>query len=186
MAAPAAAATHDRPAIETLFTAEAIAQRIDEMATELAARLPHEIEVLALLKGSFMFTADLLRALHRHDLTCRVEFVRVSSYGDATTSSGTLDIKDDLPENLAGQAVLLIDDILDTGRTLRWAKDALIERGADPVVVCVLLDKPDRRVVEMQADLIGFTIPDRFVVGYGIDYAQRYRDLPYIGALDGA
>ena len=177
------AVTAATPAIETLFNADQIAQRVQALGDGLAALLPREVVAVALLKGSFMFAADLLRALHARGLTCRVEFLTVSSYGDATESAGELAITGDLPGDIAGRAVLLIDDILDTGRTLRWARDALRKAGADPVVTCVLLDKPSRRIVDMEADLVGFTIADRFVVGYGIDYAQRYRDLPYIGAL---
>lgn len=174
----------ETPAIETLIGADRIAERVRGLADELVAILPREIVAVALLKGSFMFAADLVRALHGCSVTCRVDFVTVSSYGDATESSGDVKVRGELPADIAGKAVLLIDDILDTGRTLRWARDALIEAGAGPVATCVLLDKPSRRIVAIEADLVGFTIGDRFVVGYGIDYAQRYRDLPYIGAID--
>ncbi len=173
------------PEIEVLFTADQIAQRLDQLATSLGARLPREIVVVSLLKGSFMFTADLIRMLHSHGLICRVEFITASSYGDDTTSSGELKISGSGPRDITGAPVLLIDDILDTGRTLHWAAGSLRGAGADEVVTCVLLDKPSRRVVPFEADLVGFTIPDRFVVGYGIDYAQRYRELPYIGAMPG-
>ncbi|MHA1571092.1 MAG: hypoxanthine phosphoribosyltransferase [Alphaproteobacteria bacterium] len=173
------------PEIEVLFSADQIASRLDELAESLAKRLPSEIVVVPLLKGSFMFAADLMRMLHKHGLTCRVEFITVSSYGNDTTSSGELKISSDLPEDLVGNIVLLIDDILDTGRTLHWTHDNLLAAGAAEIVTCVLLDKPSRRIVPFEADFVGFTIPDRFVVGYGIDYAQRYRELPYIGAMPG-
>lgn len=173
------------PEIEVLFSADQIASRLDSLATTLAERLPREIAVVPLLKGSFMFAADLMRTLHNHGLVCRVEFITVSSYGDETTSSGELKVTGQIPTDLAGRVVLLIDDILDTGRTLQWTHAKLVATGAAEIVTCVLLDKPSRRVVPFTADIVGFTIPDRFVVGYGIDYAQRYRELPYIGAMPG-
>jgi len=173
------------PEIEVLFSADQIAARLDSLATTLSGRLPREIVVISLLKGSFMFAADLMRMLHNNGLVCRVEFITISSYGDETTSSGELTISGTVPKDLAGRVVLLIDDILDTGRTLHWTHEKLVAAGAAEIVTCVLLDKPSRRVVPFQADFVGFTIPDRFVVGYGIDYAQRYRELPYIGAMPG-
>ncbi len=173
------------PEIEVLFSADQIAARLDELAAALSKRLPREIVVVPLLKGSFMFAADLMRMLHKHSLTCRVEFITVSSYGNETTSSGKPEISGQIPDDLAGSVVLLIDDILDTGRTLHWTHDNLLTAGAAEIITCVLLDKPSRRIVPFEADFVGFTIPDRFVVGYGIDYAQRYRELPYIGAMPG-
>ncbi|MFQ5974262.1 MAG: hypoxanthine phosphoribosyltransferase [Alphaproteobacteria bacterium] len=169
--------------VEQMFSARKIAGRVRQLADGLAAELPERVVVLSLLKGSFIFAADLVRALHDRGVKCRVEFLTVASYGNATESSGRLRIEGELPDDLGDKAVLLIDDILDTGRTLKWARDAVLEAGASRVLTCVLLDKPERREVDVAADYVGFTIPDRFVVGYGIDYAQQYRDLPYIGAL---
>ena len=169
--------------IERLFEPEEIASAVARLATELSASLPPHVVLLSLLKGSFMFTADLVRALHGLGVTSRIEFLKVSSYGDSTSSSGTIRVDGDLPHDLSGKAVLIVDDILDTGLTLNWVRNLVRAAGADPVVTAVLLDKPDRREADIEADHVGFTIPDKFVVGYGIDYAQDYRDLPYIGAL---
>lgn len=169
--------------IEILFQAEEIAACVARMAGDIAKVLPREIVVLSLLKGSFMFTADLVRALHEHGMTSRIEFLKVSSYGDRMSSSGTVRVDGDLPQNLDGMAVLLVDDILDTGHTLNWVRNLVGASGAGQVTAAVLLDKPSRREADFKANFIGFEIPDKFVVGYGIDYAQKYRDLPYIGVV---
>jgi len=169
--------------IETLFTPVEISDCVDRLAQDLADRLPSEIIVLSLLKGSFVFTADLVRKLHDKGISSRIEFLTVSSYGDRTASSGTVRIDGDLPHDLGEKAVLLVDDILDTGLTLSWVRNLVVSAGADPVVSVVLLDKPSRREADIEADFVGFSIPDKFVVGYGIDYAQNFRDLPYIGAI---
>ena len=173
----------DENQVESLISAEEIASRVDELAVTLSDTLPKDVVVLALLKGSFMFAADLVRALRTRGIRCQVEFLKVSSYGNAMESSGRIAVQGDVPGDLRGKAVLLLDDILDTGRTLEWARRAVESVGAESVTVCALLDKPSRREVPLEADLVGFKIPDRFVVGYGIDYAQQFRDLPYIGAV---
>ena len=173
------------PRVSPLFGADEIAVRVEVLAGEIAAVMPRDVLVVALLKGGFVFAADLIRAIHRADMRPRVDFMTLSSYGTGTTSSGKVAIGRDLSDDVSGQDVLLVDDILESGRTLAAAKSMLIERGARSLKLCVLLDKPGRRKVECQADFIGFTVPDRFVVGYGLDYAHLFRDLPYIGVIEG-
>jgi hypoxanthine phosphoribosyltransferase len=169
-----------------LFDADAIARRVDELARRIAAAMPGEFLVVVVLKGSFVFAADLIRALHSAGATARVDFITLASYGTGTESAGQVALLRDLSEDVAGQRVLLVDDIVDTGRTLKFAKEELLRRGAAEVRTCLLLDKAARRVVEMSPDYVGFSIPDRFVVGYGLDLAHYYRGLPYIGVVTSA
>lgn len=171
------------PEVAPLFTAEAIARRVEELARAIAAAVPPEVTVVGLLKGAFVFTADLVRALDRAGLRPRVEFLQVSSYGLGTESSGAVKVIGQMPGSIGGQSVLLVDDIQDTGRTLAYTRALLLEHGAARVWTCALLDKPSRRVVEIVPDFVGFEIPDVFVVGYGIDWAERYRHLPWIGKV---
>ncbi len=172
------------PGIVPLFSAQTIARRVEELAHSIAAALPTELTLVGLLKGAFVFTADLVRALDRMGLRPRVEFLQVSSYGLGTESTGTVEVIGRMPGAIAGRAVLLVDDIQDTGRTLAFTRALLLEHGAARVWTCALLDKPSRRVVESPLDFVGFEIPDVFVVGYGIDWAERYRHLPWIGRLE--
>jgi hypoxanthine phosphoribosyltransferase len=164
-----------------LIPADAIARRVASLGDELGAALrgAERPLLLVLMDGAFVFAADLARTLHRPDLELR--FVRAASYGAGTSSSGTVDLQP--LGDLHGRTVVLVDDILDTGRTLAAASGAALAAGALRVLVCVLLDKPARRAPGglATADLVGFTIPDRFVVGYGLDHAGRWRQLPYIG-----
>jgi hypoxanthine phosphoribosyltransferase len=169
--------------IDTLFSETAIAERVDAIATAVAAASPKDLLVVAILKGSFMFAADLLRALHRHGLTPQVEFMMLSSYGTGTVSSGTVTILRDIDTDVAGRDVLIIDDILESGRTLAFARDLLARRGARKVNVAVLLDKPGKRRAEIEADIVGFDCPDAFVVGYGMDAAHAWRQLPFVGVV---
>ena len=173
------------PAIRILYDESAIASRTRAMAGEIAGAEPRDLLAVAVLKGSFMFAADLLRALHGAGLAPQVEFVHLSSYGAGTESSGTVRIVRDIESDVAGRDVLLIDDILESGRTLAFARDLLLGRGARRVLVAVMLEKPGKRAVAMDADFIGFTCPDLFVVGYGMDAAHRFRELPYIGVVEG-
>lgn len=169
--------------IEVLYSAAEIARRVEALAQAIASDLGPELLLVAVLKGSFVFAADLLRALHFAGLKPEVDFMTLSSYGAGTKSSGLVRIGRDVEEEVDGRRVLLIDDILESGRTLAFAKARLEARGAE-VRICVLLDKPlggERRIA---ADYVGFHCPDRFVVGYGLDHAHRYRELPYIGVLD--
>lgn len=172
------------PRVRTLFDEAAIAKRNEELAREIVAAKPKDLLVVAVLKGSFMFAADLLRALHRAGLSPQVEFVHLSSYRDATKSSGQVEILRDVQSEVKGRDVLLIDDILESGRTVVFAKDLLMARGANRVLTVVLLEKPDKRAVSIQADFVGFVCPDQFVVGYGMDIAHHYRELPFVGIVD--
>lgn len=171
------------PEIDVLFDEHRIAERVKEVSREIAARMPDEFLVVVVLKGSFVFAADLLRALHRAGSRPLVDFVTLSSYGSATESSGTVTLTRDLSEEVKGRTVLIVDDILDTGRTLAYAADLMTARGAAAVHTCVLLDKHEKREVEMEADFVGFRVGDRYVVGYGIDLANYFRGLPFVGAI---
>src|SRR5690349_9681593 len=170
--------------IRTLFDAETIAARNQALAKEITATAQDNLLVIAVLKGSFIFAADLIRALHSADLAPEVEFVSLSSYRDGTVSSGTVTILHDEQSNLRGRDVLLIDDILESGRTLAYAKDLFAARGAKRVLTCVLLEKPGKRAVSLNADFVGFHCPDLFVVGYGMDVAHAYRQLPFVGVVE--
>ena len=172
------------PAIRTLYDAEAIAARTRAMAAEIALAEPRDLLAIAVLKGSFMFAADLLRALHGAGLAPQVEFIHLSSYGAGTQSSGTVTVVRDIDSDVIGRDVLLVDDILESGRTLAFARDLLLGRGARRVLVAVMLEKPGKRAVALDADFVGFTCPDLFVVGYGMDAAHRFRQLPFIGVVD--
>jgi hypoxanthine phosphoribosyltransferase len=171
------------PRVRVLFDEASIAARNEEMARDVAALGPANLLVVAVLKGSFMFAADLIRALHRAGLTPQVEFVHLSSYLDGTVSRGNVAILRDIESDVHGRDVLLIDDILESGRTLAFAKDLIMARGAKRVYTAVLLEKPGKRAVEIRADFTGFTCPDVFVVGYGMDVAHSYRQLPFVGVV---
>jgi hypoxanthine phosphoribosyltransferase len=173
------------PVLRTLFDEVAIAARTRALAEQIAASGPEHLLAVAVLKGSFMFAADLLRALHGVGLAPQVEFIHLSSYGAGTTSSGTVTVLRDIDSDVAGRDVLLVDDILESGRTLRFARDLMLGRGARRVMVAVILEKPGKRAVALDADFVGFTCPDLFVVGYGMDAAHRFRQLPFIGVVEG-
>jgi len=170
--------------VAMLFDETAIARRVEEMAGEIVSALPNEFLIVGLLKGSFVFIADLMRALDRAGATPMVDFVRLSSYGHGRESSGVVRVIGEAPKDVAGRVVLLVDDIVDTGRSLVFARDMLLDAGAASVKTCALLDKPSRREVEIAADFVGFTVEDVFVVGYGVDDAEKYRHLPFIGKVD--
>lgn len=169
-----------------LFDENAIARRVDELGREIAGSLPREFMVVGLLKGSFVFVADLVRALHRHSAAPQVEFMRLSSYGLGTVSAGEVHLLGDVIGDVAGRVVLLVDDIVDTGHSLSYARALLEQRGVARVFTCALIDKPSRRKVEVAVDFVGFAIGDVFIAGYGIDYAERYRELPDIVAVGDA
>jgi hypoxanthine phosphoribosyltransferase len=171
------------PRIETIFSAVEIATRIEVLAAEIAARNLDDLLAVAILKGSFVFAADLIRGLHTAGLSPEVDFISLSSYRDAMRSSGQVKILRDLETDVRDRNVLLIDDILESGRTLAFAKDLMAARGAKQVVTCVLLDKPVERAVSIGADHKAFDCPNVFVVGYGMDLAHRYRELPFVGNL---
>lgn len=172
--------------VRVLFDAEAIAARNRALADEIKAAAPERLLVIAVLKGSFIFAADLIRALHAAGLAPEVEFVSLSSYREATTSSGIVTILHDIESDVRGRDVVLVDDILESGRTLTFAKDLFAARGARRVLTCVLLEKPGKRAVSLQPDFVGFVCPDVFVVGYGMDVAHAYRQLPFVGVIEKA
>jgi len=169
--------------IETLFSAEQISERVDALAREIIADEPGDILVVIILKGSFVFAADLIRALERNGASAQVDFVTLSSYGMGTKSSGQVELTHDLSEDVAERNVLLVDDILESGRTIAFAVETMRTRNAASVKACLLLDKPTQRKVDIEADYVGFSIDPEFVVGYGLDLAKRYRGLPYIGIV---
>jgi hypoxanthine phosphoribosyltransferase len=153
------------------------------LAGEIVGRGPPNLLVVPVLKGSFVFAADLIRALHRAGIAPEVDFLTLSSYKKSRTSSGQVSILRDLDLEVDGRNVLLVDDVLDSGRTLAFAKDLISARGAKSILTCVLLEKTVPRAVNIQADFRAFECPDTFVVGYGMDVAHRYRELPYVGRL---
>jgi hypoxanthine phosphoribosyltransferase len=173
----------DKWSVRVLFDEDQIRQRNAEIAREIAASKPKDLLVVAILKGSFMFAADLIRELHRAGLKPQVEFMHLSSYRAGTVSSGQVAILRDVESEVRDRDVLLVDDILESGRTLAFAKDLLAARGAR-VTTCCLLEKPGKRAVTINPDFVGFTCPDLFVVGYGMDVAHSFRELPYIGFVE--
>ena len=164
-----------------LFTEEQIKARVDELGKQISADFKGEdIVVIGLLKGCFMFIADLMRAI---DTNVAVDFMVVSSYGSGVVSSGEIKVRKDYSIDIEGKNVLVIDDILDTGRTLAFVKDYLIVKSPKTIKLCTLLDKPERKTSKVEVDYVGFSVPDEFVVGYGLDYDEKYRNLPFIGVL---
>ena len=169
--------------VSPIFEAADIDKRVCGLADEIAEALTDGFLMVVVLKGAFVFAADLIRALSARERHPAVSFVTLSSYGSGTTSSGNVRMIGQFEDRISDHAVLLVDDILDTGNTLAYGKELLKRCGATEVKTCVLLDKPSRREVPFEADFVGFAIDDFFVVGYGIDYAESYRDLPYIGRV---
>ena len=171
------------PNLEVLIPTDQLQQRIREMGEQIArdysGRRP---ELICVLKGAMVFLSDLMRAI---DLNLTIDYIAVSSYGKEKNSSGEVKIVKDLDEPLQGRDIILVEDILDTGLTLSYLVNSFKARGATSIKIATLLNKPERRKVEVHADYIGFDIPDKFVVGYGLDYAERYRNLPYIGVVKG-
>ncbi len=173
----------ERPyVIDQMISAKAIAARVESLAREISTHFAgtEKLVVVGLLRGSFVFIADLVREI---DLPIEVDFLEVSSYGNATESSREVRVLKDLRGEIAGRDVLLVEDIVDTGYTLTHVLKLLGTRAPARIEACALLNKPSRREVPVEASWVGFTIPDEFVVGYGIDYAQRNRNLPYIGKV---
>ncbi len=164
-----------------LVSEEQIHDRIQVLGRQIAHDYKgREPLFVGVLKGCFIFMADLMRAC---ELQCTVDFMVVSSYGSGTRSSGAVEIVKDLSQDIAGKDVIIVEDILDSGNTLSYLTRYMQARQPASIRIVTLLDKPDRRTADVKADYIGFTIPDDFVVGYGLDYDQRYRNLPYIGVL---
>lgn len=170
-----------RENLDVLLTAEQIAQRVATMATEIRRDFPAGLHIIAVLKGAFIFLSDLVRQM---DGNVSLDFMALSSYAKGTTSSGEVRLLKDLDTTLDGKDVLIVEDIVDTGLTLTYLQDILRARGPRMLRTACLLSKPSRRKVDVKVDYVGFTIEDRFVVGYGLDYAEQYRNLPYIGILE--
>ena len=165
-----------------LLEPEAIAARIQTLAQEITAATVavEQVILVGVLKGSVVFMADLARALHR---PVALDFIAVSSYGASTSTSGVVRLVKDLDIDIGGRHVLLVEDIVDSGLTLSYVLDIFRRRNPASLAVCALLNKPERRQTDLVLDYVGFDIPDAFVVGYGLDYAEKYRNLPYIGVL---
>jgi len=173
-----------REEIPVRISSAEIAARIEDMARDIRAAMGDQTMIVPVLTGSFVFAADLIRALARTGADWPLDFITLSSYGKSSESSGEVRIVRDLVLSVAGHDVLLVDDILDTGRTLTAAREILLARGARSVRLCTLLDKPSRRVVALEADFVGFSVPNEFLVGYGLDHAGRHRGLSYIGVVE--
>ena len=167
--------------VSVLISSEALRKRVEELAEQINKDYEGKsIHLVCILKGSVFFTCALAERL---TIPVTMDFMQVSSYGAGTDSSGKILIKKDLEESIEGRDVLLIEDIIDSGNTLNYLLPELRERKPSSIRLCTLLDKPERRVVEVPVDYTGFAVPDKFIVGYGLDYAQKYRNLPYIGYL---
>lgn len=163
------------------FSAEELQGRVRELGAQISRDYEGRDPIfVGVLKGSFVFMADLMRAV---DAYCDIDFMAVSSYGSGTVTTGAVKINKDLTYNVEGRHIILIEDILDSGVTLSYLKKYIEARKPASVKICTLLDKPARRKADIAADYVGFECPDAFIVGYGLDYAERYRNLPYIGVL---
>lgn len=171
----------DKNIEKILFTEEVIKARVKELAKEISRDMKDDdLIVLTVLKGGMMLAADLVREL---DFSVTLDFIAVSSYYSGTVSTGNVQIKKDTDINMSGKKVLIVEDIVDSGNTLAHLVKLFELRGAAQVRICTLLNKPARRTAQVDVQYIGFTVPDEFVVGYGLDYNQQYRNLPYIGVL---
>lgn len=169
--------------IRVLISEEDVDAKIAEIGKQISEDYAgQQVHLLCILKGSVFFTCELAK---RITVPVSLDFMSVSSYGDGTSSSGIVKIAKDLDETIEGKNVIVIEDIIDSGRTLHYLLDVLQKRNPKSMKLCTLLDKPERRVKDVKVDYTGFAIPDEFVVGYGLDYAQKYRNLPYIGVIEG-
>ena len=164
-----------------LYTEEELRSRVKDLGAQITADYAGKQPMLiSILRGSYIFMADLTRAIH---LPVTVDFMAVSSYGAGTVSSGQVEIKKDLSDSIEGRDLIIVEDILDSGNTLHYLMKVLQARKPASIRICTLMDKPDRRTKPITADYVGFTIPDAFIVGYGLDYDEKYRNLPYVGIL---
>ena len=167
--------------LKVLMSEEQLQKRVREMGDELYDRFHDKDPIfVGVLKGCFIFMADLVRAAQ---IKSEIEFIGVSSYNNGTKSSGVVQITRDLQRDISGRNIIIVEDILDSGNTLAFLKNYLMTKGAASITIATLLDKPARREKPIKADYVGFVVPDEFVVGYGLDYAQQYRNMPYIGVL---
>jgi hypoxanthine phosphoribosyltransferase len=167
--------------MNVLITAEDIQRRVRDIAADIARDHPRGVHLIAVLKGAFVFLSDLARAL---TVPCSLDFMAVSSYGKSTSSSGQVQLLKDLDSGLEGREVVIVEDIVDTGLTLSYLQDILRARSPRSLRTACLLSKPSRRQTDVQVEYVGFTIEDKFVIGYGLDYAEQYRNLPYIAVMD--
>jgi hypoxanthine phosphoribosyltransferase len=168
--------------VRVLISEEKIQARVKELAKEISDRFAgKELTMICVLKGSFLFFADLVRALK---VPVQCEFISVSSYGDAKTSSGEVKLALDISAPLDGRDIIIVEDIVDTGLTLKYIRELLQVRHPASVSCCALLQKPEALKVDVKVEYVGFKIGNEFVIGYGLDYAQRYRELPYVGILE--
>jgi hypoxanthine phosphoribosyltransferase len=165
---------------EILLSGEQIQKRVAELASEIRGDFPADLHLVAVLKGAFIFLSDLIRHMSGH---VSLDFMAVSSYANGTTSSGEVRLQKDLDTTLDGRNVVIVEDIVDTGLTLNYLQDILRARNPRSLRTACLLSKPSRRKTDVKVEYIGFTIEDRFVVGYGLDYGERYRNLPHIAVL---
>ena len=169
--------------VKVMIPEEEVAKRIEVIGKKISEDYAgKQVHMICVLKGGVFFMCELAK---RISVPVSMDFMSVSSYGDGTSSSGVVKIAKDLDETLEGKDVLVVEDIIDSGRTLYYLLEILKKRHPNSMRLCTLLDKPDRRVKDVKADYLGFEIPDEFVVGYGLDYAQKYRNLPFIGAVEG-
>ena len=174
----------ERAVTEVLIEADALQQRVAELGEEISADYAgRDLLLVAVLKGAVFFMADLMRHL---TIPCEIDFMAISSYGDSTDSSGVVRILKDLDINIEGRHVLVVEDIIDSGLTLSYLIRNLEAREPATLEICALLTKPERREIDVPVRYVGFEIPNRFVIGYGLDFAERYRNLPYVGVLDPA
>lgn len=170
--------------IRQLFSVEEIAGRVTTLAGEIAANRPNRLLVVIVLKGGFVFGADLVRALAREGVRLEIEFISLASYGSRLETSGEVQVRRDIEVAVSGRDVLILDDVLDSGLTLKFARDLMQTRGASRVSIAVMVDKPEGRRTDLEADYVGFTCPNYFVVGYGMDAAHAWRELPYVGVFE--
>lgn len=169
--------------VKVMLPEKEVAERIEELGRQISEDYKgRQVHLICVLKGGVFFMCELAK---RITVPVSMDFMSVGSYGDGTASSGVVKIAKDLDEALEGKDVLVVEDIIDSGRTLYYLLDILAKRNPNSMKLCTLLDKPDRRIRDVKVDYVGFEIPDEFVVGYGLDYAQKYRNLPYIGVVEG-
>lgn len=169
--------------VRVLVSEEDVDARIAELGKKISEDYAgRQVHLIGILKGSVFFMCELAK---RITVPVSIDFMSVSSYGDGTASSGIVRLVKDLDESLEGKDIIIVEDIIDSGRTLYYLMDLLAKRNPNSMRLCTLLDKPERRVKDVKVDYVGFHIPDEFVVGYGLDYAQKYRNLPYIGVIEG-
>ena len=170
------------PKINVLISEEEVAKRISELGEQISKEYKgKEIHIICVLKGGIFFTCELAKHI---TVPVTLDFMSVSSYGEGQISSGRVKIVKDLDEPIEGKDVLIVEDIIDSGNTLRHLVDLLKSRKANSIKICTLLDKPERRVTDVEVEYVGFQIPDKFVIGYGLDYVQKYRNLPYVGVVE--